>query len=544
MSQPRVSTGGLGRASVLLASGTIVSRLLGFASALVLAAALGTYAVGDVFALANQLPNNIYAIIAGGLLSAILVPQIVRAEKHADGGQLYINRLITLGFVAFLVIAVLATLLAPAIFDLYSQQSSGSGRGVSDAERELGILFAYWCLPQIFFYAVYSLIGEVFNARKLFGPFTWAPVVNNVVAIAGLAAFIAIYGSYPSLSRAGQWDAASIALVAGTATLGVVAQSAFLLFFWRKTGLRYRPDFRWRGVGLGSAGKAAAWTFAMITVTQVGGIVQNNVATLASGAGASVSVLRYAWLIFMLPHSIAAVSIATAYFTRMSASARDGRLDAVRSDLSASLRSIGLVLVFSTVGLIVLAIPFSRLFSDNLTATLQMAPVLAVYLLGLIQFSVLFVLQRTFYALEDTRTPFLYTVLQTVLFIVGALAVSLWPVSIIGIGIAGVTSLAGTVQLVVAAVLLRRHLGSLDARRVTRQYGVFVLATLPAALVGAGVLWLLGGFVTDTKLTAAVTMGVVGAVMGFVYLGILFAVKNPELRAIIGPVLARLRRSR
>ena len=544
MSQPRVSTGGLGRASVLLASGTIVSRLLGFASALVLAAALGTYAVGDVFALANQLPNNIYAIIAGGLLSAILVPQIVRAEKHADGGQLYINRLITLGFVAFLVIAVLATLLAPAIFDLYSQQSSGSGRGVSDAERELGILFAYWCLPQIFFYAVYSLIGEVFNARKLFGPFTWAPVVNNVVAIAGLAAFIAIYGSYPSLSRAGQWDAASIALVAGTATLGVVAQSAFLLFFWRKTGLRYRPDFRWRGVGLGSAGKAAAWTFAMITVTQVGGIVQNNVATLASGTGASVSVLRYAWLIFMLPHSIAAVSIATAYFTRMSASARDGRLDAVRSDLSASLRSIGLVLVFSTVGLIVLAIPFSRLFSDNLTATLQMAPVLAVYLLGLIQFSVLFVLQRTFYALEDTRTPFLYTVLQTVLFIVGALAVSLWPVSIIGIGIAGVTSLAGTVQLVVAAVLLRRRLGSLDARRVTRQYGVFVLATLPAALVGAGVLWLLGGFVTDTKLTAAVTMGVVGAVMGFVYLGILFAVKNPELRAIIGPVLARLRRSR
>jgi len=544
VSQPRVSTGGLGRASVLLASGTIVSRLLGFASALVLAAALGTYAVGDVFALANQLPNNIYAIIAGGLLSAILVPQIVRAEKHADGGQLYINRLITLGFVAFLVIAVLATLLAPAIFDLYSQQSSGSGRGVSDAERELGILFAYWCLPQIFFYAVYSLIGEVFNARKLFGPFTWAPVVNNVVAIAGLAAFIAIYGSYPSLSRAGQWDAASIALVAGTATLGVVAQSAFLLFFWRKTGLRYRPDFRWRGVGLGSAGKAAAWTFAMITVTQVGGIVQNNVATLASGTGASVSVLRYAWLIFMLPHSIAAVSIATAYFTRMSASARDGRLDAVRSDLSASLRSIGLVLVFSTVGLIVLAIPFSRLFSDNLTATLQMAPVLAVYLLGLIQFSVLFVLQRTFYALEDTRTPFLYTVLQTVLFIVGALAVSLWPVSIIGIGIAGVTSLAGTVQLVVAAVLLRRRLGSLDARRVTRQYGVFVLATLPAALVGAGVLWLLGGFVTDTKLTAAVTMGVVGAVMGFVYLGILFAVKNPELRAIIGPVLARLRRSR
>jgi putative peptidoglycan lipid II flippase len=542
----RVSTGsgGLGRASVLLASGTIVSRLLGFASALVLAAALGTYAVGDVFALANQLPNNIYAIIAGGLLSAILVPQIVRAEKHEDGGQLYINRLITLGIVAFLLIAVLATVLAPAIFDLYSQQSSVPGKGISDEERQLGILFAYWCLPQIFFYAIYSLLGEVLNARKIFGPFTWAPVINNVVAIAGLVVFIAIYGAYPSLKAAGTWDAASIALVAGTATLGVLGQSAFLLFFWRRAGLRYRPDFRWRGVGLGSAGKAAAWTFAMITVTQLGGIIQNNVATLASGSGASVSVLRYSWLIFMLPHSIAAVSIATAYFTRMSSHARDGRMDAVRSDLSASLRSIGLVLVFSTVGLIVLAIPFSRLFSDNLTATQQMAPVLTVYLLGLIQFSVLFVLQRTFYALEDTRTPFFYTVLQTVLFVIGALAVSLWPVSMIGVGIAGVTSLAGTVQLVVAAILLRRRLGGLDAKRVTRQYGVFLLATIPAGLVGAALLWLLGGFVTDSKLTAAASMVLVGGVMGLLYLGVLFAVKNPELRTIIGPVIGRLRRSK
>jgi len=540
------SSGGVGRASALLASGTLVSRLLGFASALVLAAALGQASVGDAFALANQLPNNIYAIIAGGLLSAILVPQIVRAEKHADGGQQYINRLVTLGLTVFLLIAIVATLAGPLLVQLYSNQGT---RGLSAEQVQLANLFAYWCLPQIFFYAVYSLLGEVLNARRYFGPFTWAPVINNVVAIGGLAAFIGIYGSYDPSAAASVWNSSMIALVAGTATLGVAAQALFLVFFWKRAGLSFRPDFRWRGVGLGNAGKAAAWTFAMICVTQLAGIVQNQVASTASGEGASYATLRYAWLIFMLPHSIAAVSIATAYFTRMSANARDRDLDAVRRDLSSSLRSIGLVLVFSAVGLIVLAYPFSALFANTFAETAQMAPVLIFYLLGLVQFSTLFVLQRTFYALEDTRTPFFFTLLQSSLFVIGALAVSTWPTQQIGVGIALVTSIAGTVQMLVAAVILNRRLGGIDVRRVLRSYGVYLLAALPAAAAGVALLLALGGtseggFAVASKLTAVLSMAIIGGVMGLVYLGVLALLKNPELRSVTTPVLARLRRSR
>jgi len=540
------SSGGVGRASALLASGTLVSRLLGFASALVLAAALGQASVGDAFALANQLPNNIYAIIAGGLLSAILVPQIVRAEKHADGGQQYINRLVTLGLTVFLLIAIVATLAGPLLVQLYSNQGT---RGLSAEQVELANLFAYWCLPQIFFYAVYSLLGEVLNARRYFGPFTWAPVVNNVVAIGGLAAFIGIYGSYDPDAAVSVWNSSMIALVAGTATLGVAAQALFLVFFWKRAGLSFRPDFRWRGVGLGNAGKAAAWTFAMICVTQLAGIVQNQVASTASGEGASYATLRYAWLIFMLPHSIAAVSIATAYFTRMSANARDRDLDAVRRDLSSSLRTIGLVLVFSAVGLIVLAYPFSALFANTFAETAQMAPVLIFYLLGLVQFSTLFVLQRTFYALEDTRTPFFFTLLQSSLFVIGALAVSTWPTQQIGIGIALVTSIAGTVQMLVAAFILNRRLHGIDARRVLRSYGVYLLAALPAAAAGVALLLALGGtteggFAVASKLTAVLSMAIIGGVMGLVYLGVLALAKNPELRSVTGPVLKRLRRSR
>jgi len=196
---------GFGRASVLLASGTLVSRAVGFISAIVLANTIGTQlAASNTFTIANQLPNNIYAIIAGGLLSAILVPQIVRAGVDKDGGEKFINRVITLGVVVFLAITIVATLCGPLLVQLYgSQQAEHSGRGLSGADISLATAFAYWCLPQIFFYALYSLLGEVLNARKIYGPFSWAPAVNNVVAVIGLLVFNLIFGSVGSDSSLG-----------------------------------------------------------------------------------------------------------------------------------------------------------------------------------------------------------------------------------------------------------------------------------------------------------------------------------------------------
>ncbi|MET0989060.1 MAG: murein biosynthesis integral membrane protein MurJ [Glaciihabitans sp.] len=538
-------SGGLGRASALLASGTLVSRLLGFVSAMVLAQTLGTKTVGgNTFALANQLPNNIYAIVAGGVLSAVLVPQIVRANLHTDGGQRFINRIVTLGTVVFLGAAVIATVCAPLLVRLYAQPAGSDGRGLTPEEIGLATAFAYWCLPQILFYALYSLLGEVLNARRVFGPFTWAPVLNNVVAIAGLVAFNVIFGSTDRLDATG-WTPGMVTLLAGSATLGVAAQALVLFLFWRKAGLRYRPEFQWRGVGLGRVGKAAGWTFGMLLVSQLAGIVQSQVATGAGTDDASVFILRNAWLIFMLPHSIVTVSIATAYFTRMSTHARDRNMDGVRHDLSASLRTIGLIMVFATVVLIVVAYPFSTFFSENLDETTAMGNVLVAYLAGLISFTVLFVLQRTFYSLEDTRTPFFIQVAQSALFVVGALAVAGLPQDQIAVGIAVVTTIAGTVQMLIAGVVLRKRLGGIDGRRVIRQYLIYLLACIPAVAAGVAVTSSLGGFSGGFAVSgyapAVITMGIVGTVMLFIYVLVLGLLRTPELRALVAPVASRLR---
>ena len=539
--------GGLGRASALLASGTIVSRLLGFVSAIVLARAIGTKGAGaDTFAIANQLPNNIYAIIAGGLLSAVLVPQIVKAGMHDDGGQRFINRLVTLGLAVFVLAAVAATVAAPWLVALYSQQSSDGSSGLAPDETALAIAFAYWCLPQVLFYAIYSLLGEVLNARKIFGPFTWTPVLNNLVAIAGMVVFIAAFGGDPAHVDA--WTPSMIALLAGSATLGIAVQGLGLFWFWRRAGLSYRPDFHWRGVGLGATGKAASWVFGMIVVTQLAGIVQSNVASIAAGDDdASVSILRYSWLIFMLPHSIAAVSIATAYFTRMSTHAHEGNLAGVRTDFSASMRTIGLIMVFSAVGLIVLAYPFSAVFADSFADAQDMAYVLIAYLTGLVPFSVLFLIQRTFYSLNNTRTPFFLQVFQSVLFVLGALVVSTWDREWIAAGIAAVTAIAGSAQAVAAAVLLRRRLVRIDATRILRSYATFVIAAVPAAAAGFGLLVALGGttqggFAVAGIPSAIVSMALIGTAMALVYVGVLVALRNQELGEIIRPIVRRVRR--
>lgn len=541
---PAVASG-IGRASALLASGTVVSRVLGFISAFVLAHTIGTFgSSADTFNLANQLPNNIYAIIAGGLLSAVLVPQIVRAGLHDDGGQRFINRLVTLGVVIFIAAAVMATFCAPLLVNLYAQSGDG---GFSSREIALATAFAYWCLPQVLFYALYSLLGEVLNARSVFGPFTWAPVLNNVIAVGGLIAFLFVFGPADGLDAA-TWTAPMVALIGGSATLGIAAQALVLLFFWRRAGLRYRPEFRWRGVGLGRTGRAAAWTFGMILVTQLAGLVESNVATLASG-DASVAVLRYAWLIFMLPHSVVTVSIATAYFTRISGHARDGDLGSVRSDVAASLRSILLVMVFAAVGLIVLALPFATLFSKSYPQVLGLAAVLVAFLVGLIPFTLLFVLQRVFYALEDTRTPFFIQLVQVVLFIALALVVSTFPTQVIAVGLASALTIAGTVQTIVAGVVLRVRLGGLDAGSVVPQALWFLLAAIPAAAAGLGILYALGGlgagsFPVSGFLGAVVSLAVAGLGMAAVYVMALALTGNPELRTMAAPVLGRLRRSR
>lgn len=540
------------RSSLIMASGTVFSRLLGIIRAILLAATIGvTTNAADAFGVANQLPNNVYAIIAGGVLNAVLVPQIVKARLHLDGGKAYIDRLLTLAIVTFGSITVLTTLSAPLLVSLYTN-------GWSADQLALATAFAYWCLPQLFFYGLYSLLGEVLNAKSKFGPYMWAPVLNNIVAIVGMSAFIWQFGLDPTGQQSvSEWTQSQITWLAGSATVGVAAQAFILLVFWKKMGLSFAFNFSWRGVGLGPAMRTASWTLGMLIVTQIGGIVQTSVASSSiDGRGfgsssiaiASVAAMSIAWLIFMLPHSVATVSIATAYFTRMSIHAMEKKFDELKSDLVDGLRTISMISVLATTGLVVLAYPVSRVFVGEIPSAIALGNVVIAMVVGLLPFSYVFMIQRAFYSLEDTKTPFLFTIVQVGINAAGSIAVGFLVEDVwIVVALSLVTSGSIMVQSLLAFVLFKRKFGSLGHSQLTFATGKFALAGIVAGSIGFAVLQAMGGarpgaFPVLNVIAAVITCGLVGSVIAIIYVVLLKFLRVQEVNTLLKPILRLLHR--
>ncbi|WP_029146095.1 murein biosynthesis integral membrane protein MurJ [Microbacterium luticocti] len=529
---------GIGRASVLIGAGTVVSRLTGFLRQMVLVAALAgaTTAGGNAFALANQLPNNIYAIISSGLLAAVVVPQVIQAASHPDGGSAFISKLFTLGAVGLLAATAIAMVCAPWLVHLY-------GYKFPPEQQALATAFAYWCLPQILFYGLYALVGESLNARRVYGPFTWAPIVNNIVSIAGFGLFIVLLGPTGDIVA---WTPGKIAMMGGTATLGIVVQAVLLAVYWPRTGLRIRPDFHWRGVGLNRIGRLAGWTFLMVVVGQVSGAVQSGVLSAAAEHDPGILVTQNAWLLYMIPYSLIIISIGTPYFTRLAEHAAAGRHDQVRADFGRSIRTLGVFIVVATAALAAASVPASRLFTETAGEAQAAAIVLLCFLISLIPHAVQFTVQRTFYMYNDTRTPFVFTAVQAVLIAVASpIAGALLPVAVLAAGLALIQSIATVVQVLLATWLLHRKIGDLGARSWLLALLRFVAAGVPAGLVGWGLFTLTGGatgWTTDNRVLAAVGCLLIGGVALVVYVLFLAALRAPELRPAVAAVRRLVRR--
>ena len=520
----------LGRASAIIGAGTLVSRMTGLVRSILLVAVIGSYESrpADAFAIASALPTNVYELLAAGVITGMIVPQIVKSAAHSDGGSKFVSKLLTLGTVVLVAATAIAMLIAPALIWIYASS-------YPPAQHALAISFAYWLLPQLLFYGLYALLGEALNARRVFGPYSWAPTVNNLVSIAGFIVFLVVFGG--PYTQIGDWTPGMIALLGGTSTLGIALQTIVLLFFWKRTKLDIRPDFGWRGIGLRHIGTLAWWTFLAVVVGQLAYIVQSTVVTQASGK-TSIAVMGYAWLIFMLPHSIVAMSISTAYFTRLAEEIAEGRMDAVGPNLDESIRSIALFGFGFTAAIAAASVPVSRIFSNSTDGAVATAWVVCAYLVALVPFGVLMVIRRAFFAFQDTRTPFWFGLAQAIATAIGALlawaavALGLLPLGFLAAGVALTQSLATLVQLPLAVRLLRRHSDTAALRPSWRALGRFALAAVPAFAAGWATFLLMGGaggWAASDRLLGAVGAAIVGGVSILVYVAALALLRAPEL---------------
>jgi len=406
------SSAGIARSSALMASGTIISRVTGVVRTSAIAAAIGFATFADTYTIANSLPNIVYILIVGGAINSVFVPQLVRHMKSdTDGGDGYADRLLTLVGLVLLAVTAAAIVLAPWIVRLYSP------RNWTAADLHVSILFAYFLLPQIFFYGMYTMLQQVLNARGSFGAPMFAPIINNIVVIGAAIAFIVVVGTSPTSASVAN---SQIMLLGALTTVGVIAQAVVLVPSAWRVGYRFRPRFDFKGQGLAKAGSLAFWTIGFVAINQVTLLIVTRLAAaanvvLTTHGGVNVGFTSYqnAYLTFILPHSVITVSLITALLPALSRAAHALDFEVIRTRIASAMSIVIVMLTPLSAMLFVQGPRISQLLFARGSASIEEAiytgHVLQAFVVGLVPFSLYYVLLRGYYSLENTKTPFYLT---------------------------------------------------------------------------------------------------------------------------------------
>jgi len=536
--------------SAVMAAGTVFSRASGFIRSALLVTALGAQIRGDLFSIANTLPNMVYILLAGGIFNAVLVPQLVRRIKaDADGGDAYASRVITLSALFLGSVTVLLVVFAPALLGIYLNDRYLEPDRVTHLETIVDL--TRWCLPQVFFYGMYVLVGQVLNARGRFGPMMWAPIANNILSIGMLVTYLVVWG--PVGDGAQRFEAlgtsAEVLLGLGS-TLGIVAQFVVLVPYLRASGFTYRPRFDFRDPELARTLSLGVWTVLFVVATQTAYLVVVYLAsggTAAGGEGTGYTVYSSSLLIMMVPHSIVTVSLATAILPRLSSYAHEGRLAELGSTVGSTLRtSLALVLPFAVVLPIVAGdvAGFAFGWGGGEDTAASFAPTLGLFGPALAFFTVHYFMLRGFYAMEMTRLVFFIqlAVSATNILVATALVPSRPPEETAPmLVVAYLTSYA--VGAVVSFVLLRRTVGGLETPQLVRflvRMGIVLVAAGAAAWL---VEWSMSGLGDRPgPLVGGLRGGLSAAAGGVVLLAGARLLHVREVTTLVDTVAARLRR--
>ncbi|MGA8255007.1 MAG: murein biosynthesis integral membrane protein MurJ [Nocardioides sp.] len=537
--------------SAVMAAGTVVSRLSGFVRSALLAAALGVYLHADLFAIANTIPTMLYILLAGGVFNAVLVPQLVRAlANDPDGGEAYTNRIITLAALFLAAVSVALVVLAPQVMSLYlADRFDEPDRA---AHLDSVIAFARYCLPQVFFYGMFVLVGQILNARGRFGPMMWAPIANNVISVAVLVVYLVAYGPATNGEEYGPYSGGQEVLLGVGSTLGIVAQLAILVPYLRRAGFTFRPRFDFRNSGLGHTLRLGIWTVLFVIVNQVAYTVVVRLAssgTADGGNGTGYLIYSSAFLIVMVPHSVITVSLATAILPQLSARVAAGDLEAARRMLARSMRTALAVVVPFAALLPLVSLDVAHVLFGYLAAADDYpaySTSIALFGPGIVLFTAHYLVLRGFYALEQTRTVFL------VQCAVGATNVV---VALVGVSLVDDANTAPALVLAYAAsyavgsvlsyAVLRRSLGGLEGAATLRFVVRLLVAVAGSTAVALLIALVLKEWGDDPALVVAgLRAGLVVAVDVGTFLLLARVLRLEEVTSVVQTVTGRLARRR
>ncbi|WP_445167819.1 murein biosynthesis integral membrane protein MurJ [Mycolicibacterium sp. Dal123E01] len=527
-----------------MALATLISRITGFIRIVLLAAILGA-ALSSAFTVANQLPNLIAALVLEATFTAIFVPVLARAERDdLDGGEAFVRRLVTLATALLLVATVVSVAAGPLLVRLMLGHDP-------QVNQPLTTAFAYLLLPQVIFYGLSSVFMAILNNRNVFGPPAWAPVVNNVIAIATLGVYLLVPGPL-SVDPVQMGNAKLLVLGIGT-TLGVVAQTAVLLIAIRAERISLRPLW---GVDdrLKRFGTMAGAMVLYVLISQIGLVVVNQIASTAAASGPAI--YNYTWLVLMLPFGIIGVTVLTVVMPRLSRNAAANNGPAVLADLSLATR-LTLVTLIPIVALMTVGGPAmgSALFAYGKFGEVDanyLGMAISLSAFTLIPYALVLLQLRVFYAREQPWTPIVIIVAITIVKIATSLAaphLTTDPELVAGyLGLAnGIGFLAGAI---LGYLLLNRTLkpprGKLLDVEVIRTILVTTAASLLAGLI-AYVIDKLLGLQALTEHAGGVgsllRLLVLGLIMLPIVAAVMLAARVPDAVAAWGAIKRRISRT-
>ena len=453
-----MNTKALLKSSTVMAVGTIVSRVTGLIRGLLLVAVLGTTLLGDTFNVANTMPNILYNLLIGGALTAVFVPQIVRATGEKDGGSLFISRLLTITSVFLGLLVLIAVLVAPLLVGLFATSYIGH------PAFHVTTLFMRFCLPQIFFMGIFALLSQVANAKDRFGPMMWAPVLNNLIAI---IVFGWYYGKQVSNTVETIPTSEILALSIGT-TLGYVAQALILLPVIKKTNIKIRPNFDWKDPELKKSIHLASWTVVFAAISQLSYLITVNLSTsaavkaIADGVTTGVGFTPYnnALLIFMLPHSIITISVVTALLPTLSKFAHEKKPNLIHDQLVRAMRLVGIITVPSAIAFLFFGPLITRtlFFGISEADGNYLGYVLCAFALGLAPMSANLIALRGLNAFENVKLQVISNLVMNLAAVIVSIGlVFVLPHKWVTVGLAGALSLSYYIGAWTTIRLLKRY---------------------------------------------------------------------------------------
>lgn len=546
----------IGRNSLIMASGTLASRITGMIRTILLAAAVGTTGIAaNAYQTGSSVPQIIYTLISGGIFNAILVPQIVRTLKSENSKE-KLDKLVTLCITILFGVTIIVMLGTHVVTSIFLSSSwTGPQRALADS-------FTLWCTPQIFFYGLYTVLGQILAAKDKFTMYAWSSVAANVVSCTGFIIFLILFGnaSHQPLSF---WTTDKLALTAGTWTLGVAVQALLLFIPLIRSG--YKFSFAWglHGIGLRSMGSVAGWAIGITLLSQLTSILDSRIASGAPIAGndlyniAGNGSFQNAMSIYILPYSLFAVSITTATFPRISAFVAEHKYQNAADILESSIRSANVITCFFTAVMVAIPLHITAVFLPSVSGKeLELiAPIVVALSLMLPALSITLLAQRTFYAFEDGKSPFIIQLAQCgiMLLLQAVIAFAIKPQDrAAGLGYA--TTVSNYAIIALALIMVYRLFASY--RNTQFHVGRFAVAHIKLLLASVATFFTahllqfglnkVFHFSAQTAhgktgwLTALFICAIVAILSAIVYCAILIALREEELIRVLTVIITRL----